>query len=73
MTRILALTNLAILKLDVSLHTTEERIAMTTTFVPLMDALSIKQNVSTPLLIVTITILALLTPAILLMDANTLL
>jgi hypothetical protein len=68
---ILALTNLAILKQDAFTHITEERIAMTITFVLMMDALSIKHNVFTLLLIVTIIILALLTPAVLLMDANT--
>jgi hypothetical protein len=40
-TRILALTNLAILKQDVSSHTMVERIVMITTFAPLTDALKI--------------------------------
>jgi hypothetical protein len=40
-TRILALTNLAILKQDVSSHTMVERIVTITTFAPLTDALKI--------------------------------
>jgi len=40
-TRILALTNLAILKQDVSSHTMVERIVMITTFALLTDALKI--------------------------------
>jgi hypothetical protein len=56
--RILALTNLAMLKQDASLHTTEERIVTITTFVPLTDAPKIKQNVFTLLSIVTTKILA---------------
>jgi hypothetical protein len=45
MTTTLALTNLAILKLDVSIPMLEQNTAMTTTFVPLMDAQAIKRNV----------------------------
>jgi hypothetical protein len=47
MTRILALTNLAILKPDVSSLMLEQRIVMTTMSALLMDALAIKNNVST--------------------------
>jgi hypothetical protein len=72
-TRILALTNLAILKQDVSSHIMEERIVTITTFAPLTDALKIKQNVFTLLLTVTIKTLALSTLAIKFLDANTLL
>jgi hypothetical protein len=71
--RTLALTNLAMLKQDASLHTTEERIVTITTFVPLTDAPKIKQNVFILLSIVTTKILAPLILAIKFLDANTLL
>jgi hypothetical protein len=70
MTRILALTNLAILKLDVSSLMLEHRTAMTTISAQLMDAPLILNNASTLLLTVTITILALLILAIQYLDAN---
>jgi hypothetical protein len=73
MTTIHALTNLAILKLDVSTPMLEQNTVMTTTFVPLMDALAIKKNVFTLLSTVMTATLALLILAILSLDANTLL
>jgi hypothetical protein len=73
MTRTHALTNLAILILDVSSPMLEHKTVMTTTFVPLMDAQVILKNVFTHLLTVMTTILALLILVILSKDANTLL
>jgi glucan phosphoethanolaminetransferase (alkaline phosphatase superfamily) len=62
---------LAILHLDVSSPMSELLIVMTTTFVPLMDALMTRKNVFTLLSTVMTTILALLILAIQHLVANT--